>query len=45
MEKFNAQYGKYPEYPVADVGYGSFKEALIKSDANDGAHQIYSAVS
>ena len=23
MEKFNRQYGRYPEYPVADAGYGS----------------------
>ena len=24
MEKFKSQYGKYPKYPVADAGYGSF---------------------
>ena len=29
MEKFNAQYGKYPEYPVADAGYGSFDNYLF----------------
>jgi hypothetical protein len=29
MEKFNAQFGKYPEYPVADAGYGSFDNYLF----------------
>ena len=24
MEKFKLQYGKYPKYPVADAGYGSY---------------------
>lgn len=28
MEKFNAQYGFYPKYPVADAGYGSFNNYL-----------------
>lgn len=28
MEKFNKTYGKYPEYPVADAGYGSFNNYL-----------------
>lgn len=28
MEKFNRTYGKYPEYPVADAGYGSFNNYL-----------------
>lgn len=28
MEKFNNQYGKYPKYPVADAGYGSFNNYL-----------------
>ena len=28
MEKFNKIYGKYPEYPVADAGYGSFNNYL-----------------
>lgn len=28
MEKFNATYGKYPKYPVADAGYGSFNNYL-----------------
>lgn len=27
-EKFNGIYGKYPEYPVADAGYGSFNNNL-----------------
>lgn len=28
MEKFNKQYGKYPQYPVADAGYGSFNNYI-----------------
>ena len=28
MEKFNRQYGRYPEYPVADAGYGSLNNYL-----------------
>ena len=28
MEKFNNIYGKYPKYPVADAGYGSFNNYL-----------------
>lgn len=28
MEKFNGIYRKYPEYPVADAGYGSFNNYL-----------------
>lgn len=28
MDKFNKQYGIYPEYPVADAGYGSFNNYL-----------------
>lgn len=28
MEKFNKTYGRYPEYPVADAGYGSFNNYL-----------------
>lgn len=28
MEKFYATYGKYPMYPVADAGYGSFNNYL-----------------
>lgn len=28
MEKFNEQYGRYPLYPVADAGYGSFNNYL-----------------
>ena len=28
MEKFYETYGKYPEYPVADAGYGSFNNYL-----------------
>lgn len=28
MEKFNNLYGAYPEYPVADAGYGSFNNYL-----------------
>ena len=29
MNKFNAAYGLYPEYPVADAGYGSFDNYLF----------------
>ena len=28
IEKFNQIYEKYPEYPVADAGYGSFNNYL-----------------
>ncbi len=28
MEKFNEQYGRYPLYPVADAGYGSYNNYL-----------------
>ncbi len=28
MEKFNKTYGSYPEYPVADAGYGNFNNYL-----------------
>lgn len=28
MEKFNAIYGKYPKYPIADAGYGSYNNYL-----------------
>ena len=28
MERFKNTYGKYPEYPVADAGYGSFNNYL-----------------
>lgn len=28
MEKFNGIYGKYPTYPVADAGYGSFNNYI-----------------
>lgn len=29
MEKFNATYGFYPQYPVADAGYGSYNNYLF----------------
>lgn len=29
MEKFKNAYGKYPEYPVADAGYGSYNNYLF----------------
>lgn len=29
MEKFNRLYGTYPEYPVADAGFGSFDNYLF----------------
>ncbi len=28
MEKFHHQYGKYPKYPIADAGYGSFNNYI-----------------
>lgn len=28
MEKFHRQYDKYPEYPIADAGYGSYNNYL-----------------
>lgn len=28
MEKFKEQYGRYPKYPVADAGYGSFNNYI-----------------
>ena len=28
MEKFNNTYGRYPKYPVADAGYGSFNNYI-----------------
>ena len=28
MEKFNATYGHYPKYPVADAGYGSYNNYI-----------------
>ena len=28
MERFQNLYGKYPEYPVADAGYGSYNNYL-----------------
>lgn len=28
MEKFKATYGRYPKYPVADAGYGSYNNYL-----------------
>ena len=28
MEKFREQYGRYPRYPVADAGYGSYNNYL-----------------
>lgn len=28
VERFNKTYGKYPKYPVADAGYGSFNNYL-----------------
>ena len=28
MEKYNSEYGKYPKYPIADAGYGSFNNYI-----------------
>ena len=32
MEKFHTLYGRYPEYPVADAGYGSYNNYLYCED-------------
>ena len=29
MDKFKSSYGKYPDYPVADAGYGSYNNYLF----------------
>ena len=34
MTKFNNSYGFYPEYPVADAGYGSFDNYLFCEEHN-----------
>lgn len=34
MEKFKAQYEKYPKYPVADAGYGSYNNYLYCEQHN-----------
>ena len=34
IEKFNRQYGRYPEYPVADAGYGSLNNYLYCEEHN-----------
>ena len=43
MEKFHRIYGKYPEYPVTDAGYGSFFVAAFHFSSNPkcrkGSHQ------
>lgn len=28
MEKFNKIYGRYPKYPIADAGYGSYNNYI-----------------
>ncbi len=32
MEKFHSLYGRYPKYPVADAGYGSYNNYLYCED-------------
>lgn len=34
MERFNKYYGKYPKYPVADAGYGSFNNYIYCEEHN-----------
>ncbi len=34
MEKFNKTYNRYPKYPVADAGYGSFNNYLYCEEHN-----------
>jgi hypothetical protein len=45
MEKFNKAYGKYPKYPVADAGYGSFNNYLysrpVKGNKYGRTEELY----
>ncbi len=34
IEKYHAMYGKYPKYPVADAGYGSYNNYLYCEEHN-----------
>ena len=41
MEKFHKIYGYYPEYPVADAGYGSFNNYLYCKEHGMNAHMKF----
>ena len=41
MEKFHRIYGKYPEYPVADAGYGSFNNYLYCEEHGMGKYMKF----
>lgn len=42
MEKYHKTYGRYPKYPVADAGYGSYNNYVLLWRAWDGKiHEIY----
>ena len=42
MEKFRHTYGKYPEYPVADAGYGSYNNYLYCEEHGMKKYMKYS---
>ncbi len=41
MNRFNEIYGKYPEYPVADAGYGSFNNYLYCEEHGMGKYMKF----
>ena len=41
MEKFHRIYGKYPEYPVTDAGYGSFNNYLYCEEHGMGKYMKF----
>ena len=41
MEKFHAQYGSYPQYPVADAGYGSYNNYLYCREHGMGLYMKF----
>ena len=41
MEKYNGMYERYPEYPVADAGYGSYDNYSYCIEKDMGLYQKY----
>lgn len=41
MEKFHQHYGKYPKYPVADAGYGSYNNYLFCEEKGIGKYMKF----
>ena len=41
MEKFNRCYGRYPYYPVADAGYGSYNNYLFCEEKGIGKYMKF----